>query len=205
MFGTRKNKTKMNEEKAMNTNEEPVITDKAKDAPIESADEIKSQIEHDIEEIQEKESATEKDWAAEFKVIEDKYLRLYADFDNFKRRTSNERIELFKTANQEVLVSLLPVLDDFERALKAMQTATEVESIKAGIELVQSKLASTLQSKGLKPMEAQGKPFDPDFHEAITKIPAPTEELKDKVVDEVEKGYFLGEKVIRFAKVVVGE
>ena len=189
----------------MNTNEEPVVTDKAKDAPIETGDEIKSQIEHDIEEIQEKESANEKDWAAEFKVIEDKYLRLYADFENFKRRTSNERIELFKTANQEVLVSLLPVLDDFERALKSMQSATEVESIKAGIELVQSKLASTLQSKGLKAMDAQGKPFDPDFHEAITKIPAPTEELKDKVVDEVEKGYFLGEKVIRFAKVVVGE
>ncbi len=195
----------MNEEKPINSNEEPVVTGEVKDVPAETIEEIKSQIEHDIKEIQEKESAGEKNWADEFKTIEDKYLRLYADFENYKRRTGAERIELFRTANQEVLVSLLPVLDDFERALKAMQQATEVSAIKTGIELVQTKLANTLQSKGLKPMDCQGKPFDPDFHEAITKIPAPTEELKDKVVDEVEKGYFLGEKVIRFAKVVVGE
>lgn len=195
----------MNEEKAINSNEEPVVTDQVKDVPVESAEEMKSRIEHDIEQIQEKESGTEKDWAAEFKAIEDKYLRLYADFENFKRRTSNERVELFKTANQEVLISLLPVLDDFERALKSMQQTKEVSAIKEGIELVASKLSNTLQSKGLKAMDCNGKPFDPDFHEAITKIPAPTEELKGKVVDEVEKGYFLGEKVIRFAKVVVGE
>jgi molecular chaperone GrpE len=137
--------------------------------------------------------------------VEDKYLRLYAEFENYKRRTSAERMDLFKTANQEVLISLLPVLDDFERALKAMQKATEVSAVKEGVELVNNKLNSILSSKGLKPMDCKGKPFDSDFHEAITNIPAPTEDLKGKVVDEVEKGYFLNDKVIRFAKVVVGE
>jgi molecular chaperone GrpE len=138
-------------------------------------------------------------------MVEEKYLRLYADFDNYKRRTSAERIELFKTANQEVLVSLLPVLDDFGRALNAMNTATNITAVKEGIELVKAKFYSILESKGLKPMETTGKPFDSDFHEAITNIPAPSEKLKGMVIDEIEKGYYLNDKVIRFAKVVVGE
>jgi len=195
----------MSEEKVNKTVEEPVVTDQPKDVPPATAAEIKSEIDKDISSIQEKESGSEKDWAAEFKAIEDKYLRLYADFENYKRRTSNERIELFKTANQEVLVSLLPVLDDFERAMKSLQQNADINSLKTGVELVQSKLNTILQSKGLKPMEATGNPFDPDFHEAITKIPAPSDELKGKVIDEVEKGYFLGDKVIRFAKVIIGE
>lgn len=170
-----------------------------------AADEIKSRIEGDLEQLGEKPSAGEKDWAAELKSVEDKYLRLYAEFDNYKRRTAAERIELFKTANQEVLVALLPVLDDFERALKAMQTAKEVDAVKEGIELVSSKLKNILTGKGLKAMESIGKDFDSDYHEAITKIPAPSDDLKGKVVDEVEKGYFLGDKVVRFAKVVIGE
>lgn len=193
----------MNEENSMNTHREPVVKDEAKDAPNDSPNEIKSQIETDLNKMQEKEA--EKDWAAEFKDIEAKYLRLYADFENFKRRTGNERIEWFKTANQEVLVSLLPVLDDFDRALKAMEQNKSGDAIKDGVVLVQNKLFGILQSKGLKPMNCQGQPFDPDFHEAITKIPAPDESLKGMVVDEVEKGYFLGDKVVRFAKVVVGE
>lgn len=143
--------------------------------------------------------------AEKLKAAEDKYLRLYAEFDNFRKRTAIERLELFKTANQEVLVALLPVLDDFERALKSMQTATEINAVKEGVELVNNKLQSILNHKGLKAMESVGKPFDSDYHEAITKIPAPNAEMKDKVIDEVEKGYFLGDKVIRFAKVVVGE
>ncbi|MCU0440813.1 MAG: nucleotide exchange factor GrpE [Bacteroidia bacterium] len=150
-------------------------------------------------------NATVTDWEAQYAVLDDKYKRLYAEFDNYKRRTSAERIELFKTANQEVLLALLPALDDFSRALKAMEKATEVNAVKEGIELVNQKLTSILVSKGLKAMESVGKPFDSDFHEAITNIPAPSEELKGKVVDEVEKGYFLQDKVIRFAKVVVGE
>jgi molecular chaperone GrpE len=185
------------------TGEEPVVNGAAQDVSNPTPDEIKSEVGEDIREITEQ--TAEKDWAAELKQVEDKYLRLYAEFDNYKRRTNSERIELFKTANQEVLVSLLPVLDDFERALKAMQNATEISAVKEGVELVSNKLGSILASKGVKPMDTKGKPFDSDFHEAITNIPAPSDELKGKVVDEVEKGYFLHDKVIRFAKVVVGE
>jgi molecular chaperone GrpE len=184
-------------------NNEPVVQDEATDATNPTADEIKSEVEQDVNELHENESA--RDWEAELKAFEDKYLRLHAEFDNYKRRTGAERIELFKTANQEVLVSLLPVLDDFGRALKAMQTATDIAAVKEGIELVNNKFNAILTSKGLKPMDAAGQPFDSDFHEAITNIPAPTEDMKGKVIDEVEKGYFLNDKVIRFAKVVVGE
>ncbi len=145
-----------------------------------------------------------RDFEAELKEKDDKYLRLYAEFENYKRRTSAERIELFKTAGQEIMLAMIPVLDDFERALKAMETATDISSVKEGIELVSHKFKNTLVSKGLKPMESVGQPFNADLHEAITNIPAPTEDMKDKVIDEVEKGYYLGEKVIRYAKVIVG-
>lgn len=141
---------------------------------------------------------------AELSEANDKYLRLYAEFDNFKRRTSKERIELLQTAGRDVIVDLLTVLDDFERAAKAMETATDIESIKEGVQLIHSKLKNILASKGLKEMNAKGTPFDADFHEAITNIPAPSDDLKGKVIDEIEKGYSLSDKVIRFAKVVVG-
>jgi molecular chaperone GrpE len=141
----------------------------------------------------------------ELAEAKDKYLRLYSDFENYKRRTSKERMEWMMTANKEVLVALIPVLDDFERASKAIEKATEVTAVKEGVELVSHKLKTILNSKGLKEMESTNKPFDSDFHEAITNIPAPSEELKGKVVDTVEKGYLLNERVIRFAKVVVGE
>ncbi len=134
----------------------------------------------------------------------DKYLRLYAEFDNFKRRTTKERVELLQTAGKEVIVSLLPVLDDFERAVKAMENASDVSAVKEGVLLVQNKLNGILKQKGLKEMEAKGTAFDADIHEAITNIPAPTDDLKGKVVDELEKGYYLNDKVVRFAKVVVG-
>jgi molecular chaperone GrpE len=193
----------MNEQHSHEQSIEPVLQDEVKNATLATPDEIKAEIETDIDAINENES--EKDWAAELKMVEEKYLRLYADFDNYKRRTSSERIELFKTANQEVLVSLLPVLDDFGRAINAMNTATNINAVKEGIELVKTKFYSILESKGLKPMETTGKPFDSDFHEAITNIPAPSEKLKGMVIDEIEKGYYLNDKVIRFAKVVVGE
>ncbi|MGF1924276.1 MAG: nucleotide exchange factor GrpE, partial [Bacteroidia bacterium] len=137
-------------------------------------------------------------------VLNDKYLRLFAEFDNYKRRTQKERIELLQTAGKDVVVSLLPVLDDFDRALKATENATEVNAIREGIMLVQTKLKSILTQKGLKEVESLHTQFDTDIHEAITKIPAPNDELKGKVVDELEKGYTLNDKVIRFAKVVVG-
>jgi molecular chaperone GrpE len=191
--------------KTEDINEQPVPKEEVKTEEPMTGEEIKSVIEGDIEQLHENASATDKNWEEELKSMEDKYMRLYAEFDNFRKRTANERIELFKTANQEVLVALLPVLDDFERALKSMNTSTDIESVKEGIHLVSSKFKNILTSKGLKPMEAQGLEFNPDLHEAITKIPAPSDELKDKVVDVVESGYLLGDKVIRYAKVVVGE
>lgn len=142
--------------------------------------------------------------AAEVKEANDKYLRLYAEFDNYRRRTSKERGELLQTAGKDVIVSLLPVIDDFERALKSMETATDVAPVKEGIILVNNKLKNILQQKGLKEMPSKGETFDADIHEAITNIPAPSDEFKGKVIDEVEKGYYLNDKVIRFAKVIVG-
>lgn len=140
----------------------------------------------------------------EVKQLNDKYLRLFAEFDNYKRRTQKERVELLQTAGKDVIVTLLPVLDDFDRALKAMETATDIAPIKEGILLVSNKFKSILSNKGLKEVESINKEFNTDFHEAITNIPAPTEDLKGKVIDEVEKGYTLNDNVIRFAKVVVG-
>lgn len=137
-------------------------------------------------------------------ALNDKYLRLFAEFDNFKRRTQKERVELLQTAGKDVIVSLLSVLDDFDRANKAMEGATDVTPIREGINLVHTKLKNLLAQKGLKEMESINTVFDTDNHEAITKIPAPTEDMKGKVMDELEKGYTLNDKVIRFAKVVVG-
>jgi molecular chaperone GrpE len=140
----------------------------------------------------------------ELSLANDKYLRLYAEFDNFRRRTIKEREDARKMEGKDLITNLLPVLDDFERALKATENATEVAPVREGVILIQNKLKNTLTQKGLAPMEAIGQPFDADVHEAITNIPAPTDDLKGKVIDEMEKGYYLNEKVIRFAKVIVG-
>ena len=142
---------------------------------------------------------------AELAEIKDKYLRLAAEFENYKRRTTKERIELFKTANQELMTALLPVLDDFERARNATATTEDAGAVRDAIDIIQSKLNKTLQQKGLTAMEAKGGDFDAELHEAITQIPAPSDDLKGKIVDEVEKGYYLGDKVIRHAKVVLGQ
>ena len=140
----------------------------------------------------------------ELALANDKYLRLYAEFDNFRRRTIKEREDARKMEGKDLIVSLLPVLDDFERALRAMETATDVAPVKEGVTLIQNKLKGALNKTGLKEMETIGTPFDAELQEAITNIPAPTEDLKGKVVDEMEKGYFLNDKVVRFAKVIVG-
>lgn len=137
-------------------------------------------------------------------ALNDKYLRLFAEFDNYKRRTQKERVELLQTAGKDVIVSLLPILDDFDRANKAAENAVDVAAIKEGVQLVHHKLKNLLVQKGLKDIESIHTPFDTDLHEAITKVPAPNDELKGKVIDELEKGYTLNDKVIRFAKVVVG-
>lgn len=135
----------------------------------------------------------------------DKFLRLFAEFENYKRRTSKERIELFKTANQDVMIALLPVLDDFDRAYLEISKTEEKELLK-GVELISNKLRNTLNGKGLEEVAlAQGDIFNADDHEAITQIPAPTDDLKGKIIDIVEKGYKLGDKIIRFPKVVIGQ
>lgn len=140
--------------------------------------------------------------AAEWK---DKYLRLVAEFDNARKRNAKERIELIQTAGKDVITSLLDVLDDSERAQKQLENSTDATAIKEGVLLVFNKLRNTLQSRGLKPMNSTGQEFNADLHEAITEIPAPSKQLEGKVLDEVQKGYYLNDKIIRFAKVVVGK
>ena len=135
----------------------------------------------------------------------DKYLRLMAEFDNFRRRTAKERLDLIQTAGKDVLVSLLDVLDDCDRAEKQLQTSDNIELQKEGVQLVFNKIRNTLQAKGVKVMESINTDFDVEKHEAITEIDAPTSKLKGKVLDEVMKGYYLNDKIIRFAKVVVGK
>lgn len=137
--------------------------------------------------------------------LKDKYLRLYAEFENFRRRTSKEKIELISTANAGLLKALLPILDDFERARAAFDGhGPEVEPLKEGIELIYSKFLRTLESEGLRPMEAQGETFNADFHESVVQFPAADEKQKGKIIEVLEKGYYLNDKVIRYAKVVVG-
>ncbi len=139
-----------------------------------------------------------KDDLAEFK---DKYLRLYSEFDNFRKRTAKEKLDLIQNANEQLLIALLPIVDDFERASKASAESQDLQ----GYKLIQDKFNKSMEKYGIKPMKVEiGDDFDPDFHEAITQIPAPEEKLKGKIVDVVEKGYLLNEKVIRYAKVVVG-
>lgn len=136
----------------------------------------------------------------------DKFLRLFAEFENYKRRTSKERVELFKTASEDVMLAMLPILDDFERALTHIEDDKEAEELRKGVLLIYNKLLTTLNQKGLEKLEVKaGDVFDADVHEAITQIPAPSEDLKGKIVDVVEKGYKLGDKVIRFPKVVIGQ
>ena len=145
---------------------------------------------------------TEKEKLAE---LNDKYLRLAAEYDNYRRRTLKERMELTKTAGEDILVNILPVMDDFERALGSIDQAKEISAVKEGVQLIYTKFIEFLKQRGVKEIEAKEKEFDTDLHEAITKIPAPDKKLKGKVVDVVEKGYYLNEKVIRFSKVVIGE
>ncbi|OQX97546.1 MAG: nucleotide exchange factor GrpE [Bacteroidetes bacterium 4572_128] len=187
-----------------------------KDAPKEETSKVKSQkenektsdekisdkktIEKDVEEKSEEEILNEK-----LQKVSDKYLRLSAEFDNYRKRTLKEKIDLMKTASENVLTQLLKVVDDFERASKAMKESEDVKSIKKGMLLIQNKFSDFLKKNGIKEIDAMNKTFDTDLHEALTKIPVEDKKSKGKVVDMIEKGYFLNGKVIRFAKVVVGE
>lgn len=159
----------------------------------------------EVEEQKEQKSAEEQ-LQDQLAAEKDKFMRLFAEFENYKKRTSKERIELFKTASQDVMVSMLPVLDDFERALMHIEEDKEAEELRKGVLLIYNKLINTLEQKGLSKIEVkQGDVFNADDHEAVTQIPAPSDDLKGKIIDVVERGYKLGEKVIRFPKVVIGQ
>jgi molecular chaperone GrpE len=178
-------------------------TENGKDMPNINADENMAGTNH-LNDALADDSAQDKK-QQELDEMRDKYLRLIAEFDNYKKRTAKERIELMQTANKEVIVSLLDVLDDSERAAKQLETAADLNAVKDGVMLVFNKLKSTLQNKGLKPMESLHTDFNPDLHEAITEIPAPSKSLAGKVVDDMQKGYYLNDKLIRHARVIVGK
>ncbi|PCE64306.1 nucleotide exchange factor GrpE [Sediminicola luteus] len=181
-------------------------TKKAKEEILDQEVNAEAQAEEtqETQEEQGEELSVEEKLQEELGKEKDKFLRLFAEFENYKKRTSKERMELFKTAGQEVMVSLLPVLDDFDRALTELDKLEDKEMFK-GVELIHNKFREVLKSKGLAVMEVNaGDTFDAEQHDAITQIPAPSEDLKGKIVDTVEKGYTLGEKIVRHPKVVVG-
>ncbi|MFO7940621.1 MAG: nucleotide exchange factor GrpE [Bacteroidales bacterium] len=201
-----KTREEMKENKEMN---EEQATDNVQETPeqeeVTSEENKTQQPEKDGKEEAPLEANKEKTDAQKLQDMEDKYLRLVAEYDNYRKRTLREKMELSKSAGADILVNLLPVKDDFERALSHLDSASDLEAVKEGINLIFTKFSEFLKQRGIKEIEAMEQPFDTDVHEAITKIPAPTEELKGKVVDVVEKGYILQDKVVRFAKVVVGE
>ena len=156
----------------------------------------------ETQETQETQESVVKEVNVDFK---DKYIRLYSEFENYRKRTAKEKIEIITNASENVIKEILPIVDDFERAILNNKDVSDAENIKEGLELIYNKLNKTLANQGLKSMDSIEKEFDADIHEAITKVPAPKENLKGKVIDVIEKGYTINEKVIRFAKVVVGE
>ena len=175
-----------------------------------SGEEVKTEVDMEkvAEESQEEEAVeVKKEPTAEEKLAElqDRYLRLSAEYDNFRKRTLKEKIDLHKSANESLLGALLPVADDFDRAMQSVDEAKDIEAVKEGLKLISGKFNGFLGQQGVKEIEAVKKAFDTDLHEAITKIPAPTKKLKGKVVDVVQKGYYLNEKVLRYSKVVIGE
>lgn len=174
-------------------------------------DELHSQPDENQEEAEQVESteATAQDPLTELQekcdMLNDKYLRLYSEFENYRRRTAKEKLDMMKNASGDLLKEFLPVVDDFDRAMASNETDENIDNVKEGFKLIHNKLMRIMESKGVKPMDAMEKPFDTEYHEAITNIPAPDESLKGKVVDVAEKGYFYHDGVLRYAKVVVGQ
>ena len=160
-------------------------------------------VENEASEEKSEEPKTVEEELAEWK---DKYLRLYSEFENFRRRTAKERLDLIQTSTEGLMSSLLPILDDYDRAFTQMEKAEDVKSVREGVELIHDKFKKTLEGKGLKEMESSvGAEFDAEVHEAITQAPAPSDDLKGKIMDEIEKGYQINDKIIRFPKVVIGQ
>ncbi len=169
------------------------------------AQEETSENETNEEEVPEVELTVEEKLTNEVAEFKNKYLRLYSEFENFRKRTAREKADLIATASEGMIKEVLPAVDDFERAIAANEESEDLDGLKEGFKLIYDKLYKTLEKKGLTPINAKGEVFDTELHEAVTQFPAPTEEMKGKVIEEVEKGYLLGEKVVRFSKVVIGQ
>lgn len=187
---TYQNSIKMSEEKELN--EEQTI-------PVNEGES------NNEEKAVEETAPVELTWEEKYNEMNDKFVRLYAEFDNYRRRTNKERIELIGSASAGVIKEMIPILDDFDRAIANNEKAEDINAVKEGFLLVSSKFKAILEAKGLKALKSKGEPFDSEFHEAIANVPAPHKKLVGKVVDDVEKGYLLNDKVLRFAKVVVGQ
>ena len=181
-------------------------TEELEDTILENQEElIENGDENEVKNEESDESSENNEQEDQIAELKDKYLRLAAEFENYKRRTVKEKLSMMGTAARDTLSALLPVLDDFDRAKKNAEDENSTEPFSEGVMMVYNKLTSTLQQKGMKAMESNGEVFDPELHEAITEIPAPTEEMKGKVIDTVEKGYYLNDIILRHAKVVVGK
>ncbi len=202
--GEEQNEALQKEEGTQENVEESTVEHAEEEETPENSDTEKSEKEEEIKEVELPENELDK-VKAELSEMKDKYLRLYAEFDNYRKRTLRERDDLVKTAGQGTIKAILPVLDDFERAIKMADAEDNDETLPDGIRLIYEKLFKSLKQLGLQAMKTQHEPFDPDLHEALTKIPAPSEELKGKVIETVEKGYYLKDKIIRYAKVVIGQ
>jgi len=216
----RKN-TKQEEENDRQLNDQEAVNKEGKNSDTGHGDETGTSAETEEElpyttgekekEKEEKDTGTdnneteEKDTEAKLAELQDRYLRLSAEFDNYRRRTLKERMEMTRSAGQDILVGLLPVMDDFDRAVSLMEVSPECKAIKDGVDLIYGKMKEFLKKNGVKEIDALDKDFDTDLHEAITKIPATDKKKKGKVVDVIQKGYYLNDKIIRYSKVVVGE
>lgn len=195
--------TKKKKDSKSTTTEENLAAEKAPMEVNEESAKVDEDEENEVD-VEEQEIDEVEKLTNDLTESKDKYLRLYSEFDNYRRRTSKEKLELMQTAGERIISELIPVLDDFDRAVKSADSKDEA-SVLEGLNLISQKFEKTLLAQGLKPMETPvGTDFDPDIHEAITQIPAPKKKLKGKIVDTIEKGYYLGDKVIRFAKVVTG-
>jgi len=195
------------ENPTMNVTENELISDNMAEETkdIETNETATDNQQATTEKTENTDEATGKTWEEKHIELNDRYLRLVAEYDNYRRRTLKERMELIKTAGDDILKSILPVLDNFERALKSVETTQDITAVKDGIVLIYNNFKDFVSQRGVKEIEAMGKDLDTDLHEAITTIPSPTPDMKGKIIDVIEKGYILHEKVIRFSKVVVGQ
>ncbi|MFO7851583.1 MAG: nucleotide exchange factor GrpE [Bacteroidota bacterium] len=207
-----KNRQSKTQQAVKENGKEQAAKKKAPEVPVGDEDEKIDEpeapegvVKEEKEQEADKSEKKEDDIEVKLAELQDKYLRLTAEFDNYRKRTLRERIELTKSAGENILVSLLPVMDDFDRAMNLMETTSDCEAMKEGLKLIYGKMRDFLKQNGVKEIEAMDKVFDADVHEAVTKIPAAEDKKKGKVVDVIQKGYYLNDKIIRYAKVVVGE